>query len=73
MVNLGPIEFLVMAFVSFGLVVWPTWRICSKAGFPGALALLALLPILNLCLLFYLAFAEWPALRVPREKPIVDL
>lgn len=41
------------------------WRIFSKAGFPGALALLLLLPGVGLvaaCLV--LAVAEWPALRV---------
>jgi hypothetical protein len=72
MVNLGPIEFLV-ALALCVLVVWPTGRICSKAGFPGPLALLSLLPLLNLFLLFFLAFAEWPALRMQREKPTLDL
>jgi hypothetical protein len=72
MVNLGPIELLVMIVVTVGLVVWPAWRICSKAGFPGALSLLVLLPIFNLFLLFFLAFAEWPALRVRQEKSTSD-
>jgi len=45
------------------LTVLPFWKICTKAGFPGALSLLMLLPIANVILLFYLAFAEWPALQ----------
>ena len=36
------------------LVVWPVWRICSKAGFHGALSLLMLVPIGNVVLLFVL-------------------
>jgi len=43
------------------LNVIPFWMICTKAGFPGALSLLMLVPIANLVLLFYIAFAEWPA------------
>ena len=45
------------------LVVVPFWRIFTKAGFPGALALLMLIPLVNLALIFFLAFANWPALR----------
>jgi len=45
------------------LTVIPFWKICTKAGFPGALSLLMLVPLGNLILPFYLAFAEWPALR----------
>ena len=39
------------------------WRIFSKAGFPGALSFLMLIPVVNVIMLFFLAFAEWPALR----------
>lgn len=45
------------------LTVLPFWMICKKAGFAPALALLMLVPGANIILPFYLAFAEWPALR----------
>jgi len=45
------------------LNVLPFWKICTKAGLPSALALLMLVPIANIILPFYIAFAEWPALR----------
>lgn len=51
------------------LVVWlavfivPLWRIVSKAGFPGALALLAIIPLLNIVLLWVFAFVKWPIER----------
>jgi hypothetical protein len=60
MVNIGAIELiLVLAFPA--LIIWACWRIRSKAGFPGALGLLIVIPLANLLLLFFLAFAEWPA------------
>jgi hypothetical protein len=65
-VNIGPIEVLVLFTLPI-LVVWPAWRICSKAGFRGALSLLILVPLANLFLLFFLAFADWPALRRHKE------
>jgi uncharacterized membrane protein YhaH (DUF805 family) len=45
------------------LVVVPVWRICQRAGHPGWLALLMLVPMINLALLYFLAFAEWPATK----------
>jgi uncharacterized RDD family membrane protein YckC len=68
MPSLGVAAFII-AFVMLMLVavavltVIPFWKICTKAGFPGALSLLMLVPLGNLILPFYLAFAEWPALR----------
>ncbi len=43
--------------------VIPFWKICTKAGFHGALSLLMLVPVANVILLFYIAFADWPALK----------
>lgn len=46
------------------LFIVPAWRITGKAGFPPALALLIILPLLgSLCLFIILAFTEWPALK----------
>lgn len=45
------------------LFVWVYYRIFAKAGFSGWLALLMLVPLVNVGMLFFLAFAEWPALR----------
>ena len=50
------------------LVVVPVWRICTKAGYSGWLSLLVLVPIVNLVLLYFLAFAEWPLER--RDSPV---
>jgi len=49
--------------VRHGLFFRPSfWKICAKAGFPGALGLLILVPILNFVFLLWLAFAKWPSL-----------
>jgi hypothetical protein len=46
----------------FGAVlVFPFWRIFSKAGFPGWYGLIMVVPLLNVLGLFYLALATWPA------------
>jgi magnesium-transporting ATPase (P-type) len=50
------------------LQVWPFWRIFRKAGFQGALSLLMLVPIVSIFVPFYLAFAEWPALKNPPKQ-----
>lgn len=57
------------AIVGILLTVLPFWKICTKAGFPGPLALLMLVPIANVILPFYLAFADWPALRQAGDRP----
>ena len=46
--------------------VIPFWMICKKAGFAPALSLLMLVPIANVVLPFYIAFAQWPAQRQDR-------
>jgi hypothetical protein len=68
---IGPIE-LITVLAMTALFVWPVCRICSKAGFPWLLGLLALVPFLNLVLLFVLAFAEWPALRDKSPRTGID-
>ena len=38
------------------------YRLYQKAGFSGAIGLLMLVPVVNLAVALYLAFAEWPVL-----------
>jgi hypothetical protein len=60
--------FLVLLLPSFLFLV-PAWRILTKAGYPGHLSLLLLVPIVNVMGLFLFAFAEWPLER--RARPDV--
>lgn len=42
------------------IVVVPAWRICQRTGYPGWMGLLILVPMVNLFLLYFLAFSPWP-------------
>ena len=63
MSNYGFTESLIVLLIIVALTVWPGCRICRKAGFPAILGVLFFLPVLNLGLWLYLAFAEWPLER----------
>ena len=39
------------------------WKICSRVGFSGPLALLMLVPFGDIILPLYVAFAKWPACK----------
>ena len=44
------------------LILPPFWNIFAKAGFSPWLALLMLVPLVNLVVLYVVAFSRWPAL-----------
>lgn len=57
--GVGPLGMLIIA----ALLVWPFWRICEKAGYPGLMALLVLIPVVNLIFLYWFAFSDWPNMK----------
>jgi len=59
---LGLPELLLICLIG-AIVILPYWQIFKKAGFAPGLSLLMIVPLANLVMLFYLAFAEWPSLR----------
>jgi hypothetical protein len=59
---MGAQEFVVILFL-VGIAVIPFWKIYTKAGYPGAMGFLMLVPLVNVIMLFVLAFSEWPVLR----------
>jgi len=69
--SIGLPELLIVVVVLAGAIIWPASRICAKAGYSPWLGLVAILPIGNVFLLWFLAFSEWPARRtVPPTDPI---
>jgi hypothetical protein len=43
------------------ILIIPTWRICTRAGFSGALSLFHLVPVIGwLIVMGVLAFSPWP-------------
>ena len=70
MESVGLLEIFVILFATIATWVLPAvvfWKICHKAGFPGSLALFMLVPIANIILPVYIAFAGWPVLRRLKE------
>jgi len=41
------------------VVIFPFWKIFAKAGKPGWLSLFMVVPVVNLVMLYYLAFSKW--------------
>ena len=62
MFGVGATELLILIMLA-GLLVWPCWRICTKAGLPGPLGLVSLIPAGLVVLLVVWAVVDWPALR----------
>ena len=60
----GPLMMLVFA----ALIILPFWFIFKKAGYPQWLGLLMVVPIVNLAMLYLLAFSDWPRLRERETK-----
>ena len=62
----GGWEFAVILLMCLPMYILPAvalWKICSRLGFSGVLGLLWFVPIANIVLLLYIAFAEWPVLK----------
>ena len=50
------------------LIIVPFWFIFRKAGYSQWLGLLMVVPIVNLVMLYFLAFSDWPRLRERETK-----
>jgi Zn-dependent protease with chaperone function len=55
----APFHLIILATVTAVLFVIPFWQIFKKAGMPGALSLLIVVPIIGTVLLYVLAFSRW--------------
>ena len=54
---------LLWALLFSAIVVVPFWRICTKAGYSGWLSFLAVIPVANVFLVYFLGFSDLPSLR----------
>ena len=59
------VAFVVMVIIAIKLLI--ICKIFSKAGYSWALGLLMLIPIINIIMAFFLAFADWPVQRELRR------
>jgi hypothetical protein len=60
MMAVMPFVFLIFA----AIVILPLWFIWKKAGFSPWLSLLMIFPLVNLIMLYVLAFSEWKVVPV---------
>ena len=52
------------------VLIIPTWRICTRAGFSGALSLFHLVPLIgSFIVMAILAFSDWPAGEARPRRP----
>ena len=72
--DIEPVFIIIFAFLFafiFMVVLAVKLLICCKifsnAGYSWALGLLMLIPIVNIIMIFYLAFADWPVRRELRS------
>jgi len=66
----GVIFFMFMMLIGliiFGIHILIFCKIFSKAGYSWALGLLILVPIANIIMFLFLAFADWPVQRELRS------
>jgi len=61
---MGPI-FGLFILLAWAIFLIPMWQIFKKAGFAPALSLLMLLPLVNLIMLYVLAFSRWKVVPAP--------
>ncbi len=59
---------MTMMVLGVAIVVWPASRILRRASFSPWLALFAIVPLANLCLLWFVAMSPWPAVN-PSGQP----
>ncbi len=57
---------LIIILIMLAFVVLPSWRIFEKVGYPGWYGLGMVIPLVNVILLLFLAYSEWPALKRSR-------
>ena len=60
--SLALVFFAILHLVVALVLIIPTWRICTRAGFSGALSLFHLVPFIgSFIVMAILAFSDWPA------------
>ncbi len=59
------VEILIIIVIPVA-ICFPIWKIIAKAGYPGIFSLCIFIPIINIVMLYWFSFSEWPTLKVKR-------
>ena len=62
--------FFVFGLIMIVIMLIPYWFIWKKAGFSPWLSILMLLPLINIVMLYVLAFVEWKVVPVAQVAVI---
>jgi hypothetical protein len=60
--DMGPFG-IIMCLIFMILIIPPFWSLFSKAGYSKWLSLIMVVPIVNIVMLYFLAFSTWPSQR----------
>ena len=79
-IGLPELMIVIVISVVIGVIsMLPWFFIYKKAGYHPAMGCLMFIPLVNLIMMFILAFTEWPierdvrGLRAPRQEPPLNL
>jgi uncharacterized membrane protein YhaH (DUF805 family) len=53
---------LIVLLIYIAVLIIPFWKLWSRTGHSGWMALLMLVPVVNFVMIWVLAFKRWPAL-----------
>ena len=59
--GMGPFSPFMMLLMA-AIIIIPFWFIFAKAGYSKWISLLMVVPLVNIMVLFFLAFSQWPVL-----------
>ena len=51
--------------LGWAIIIIPFWQIFKKAGMGGALSLLMIIPLVNIIMVYVLAFSRWKVVPAP--------
>ena len=57
------VTILIVTLTALILFVIPFWKIFQKAGYSGWWSITLMIPGINIFMMYYLAFSEWPSQR----------
>jgi hypothetical protein len=59
-IGIPELAIVVVLFGAWLSVVWPAARVCRRLGFSPWVGVLAIVPLANFLLLWWLAYTRWP-------------
>jgi hypothetical protein len=63
---------LIVLLILLPIPIIPFWHIFKKAGFAPLLSLLIVFPLINLVVLYYVAFSPWKALPIEQKHMPIE-